>query len=170
MLNYDEIMAEIDKIAVAYRSGNYRQSLDMALVLRRTIDTDLEHYKEAFPQFEHLDRGLNAQIYNCMKLLKQYDGMIPFLESTINYLDNNQNPTLWRLLGLLYLIQEDDLEKACEAWKEALTLDSSLVQKYPGLNIVFVFDSMKKAGKKPSWKVLSADIESGDFSVELDKS
>ena len=163
-------MATVKEINILYNKRtqeSLEQALAKSLDLREIIDKDKAKYSQEIGQFYHLDSGLNAQIFNCMKLLKKYDNMIPYLESTLQYLNNDKNPTLWRLLGLLYLVKGKNLDKACEAWEKAIYLDSSLVQRYPGLNVVYVYNTMKKEGKSPSWEVLSADIESGEFSVKL---
>ena len=118
-------------------------------------------------QYHHLDGGLNAFIFNCMKLLGQYKNLIPYLEKTLRYLNNDQNPDLWRQLGLLYLVNEQDLEKAIDAWKNAISLDPVIEQKFPGLSIVHVYESMRGRGKKISRKLTHADIETGDFSITL---
>ena len=170
ILEIKEIMTKIQNINSNF-SKRTQEALEQALIdalqLREVIDKDKARYSKEISQFPHLDGGLNAQIYNIMKLLKQYDDMIPYLEKTLEYLDNKNNPTLWRHLGLLYLVKEENLEKAIEAWEKALQLNPTLAQKYSGLNIVYVYKSLIKQGKKPTWKIESADLESGHFSVVL---
>ncbi|TXT56011.1 MAG: hypothetical protein BAJATHORv1_30395 [Candidatus Thorarchaeota archaeon] len=147
------------------------EALEIGLEIRRFLDSadseTLERLASEIDQFRHLDGGLNSFIYNCMKLTGKFEDMLPYLEKTVQYLQNDQNPDLWRQLGLLYMVQKQDLDKACEAWKRAINLDNTLVGKFPGLNVVYVYDAMKSQGKDVTYKIIYADLESGDFSVEL---
>ena len=140
-------------------------ALEIGLQIREVLDAEGERLSKEIDQYEHLEGGLNAFIFNCMKLLKQYDDMIPFLEKTLEYLDNDKNPDLWRILGLLYLAKENDLEKACTAWKKAIELNPQLLEKYSGLNIIYVYEAMKEKEPPPKWKILSIDLDTGNFSV-----
>ena len=76
-------------------------------------------------------------------------------------------PDLWRQLGLLYLVQEKDLDKACNAWQTVIGLNGAIIEKFPGLNIVYTYNALKSEGRKVTWEILHADLETGDFSVSL---
>jgi cytochrome c-type biogenesis protein CcmH/NrfG len=89
--------------------------------------------------------------------------MIPYLETTVSIPGNDQNAELWRILGLLYL-NERDTEKAFAAWKRALALDPSLAAQYEGLQIVYMYDSMKQFGEPV---VDFVDFPTGTFSVRF---
>jgi cytochrome c-type biogenesis protein CcmH/NrfG len=89
--------------------------------------------------------------------------MIPYLETTVNIPGNDQNAELWRILGLLYL-NERDTKKAFAAWKIALDLDPSLATKYEGLQIVYMYDSMKQFGEPV---VNFVDFATGNFNVRF---
>ncbi len=175
-MDVDEILSEVGKARNLYNRGTQleepgalEKALTIALRIREYLDSqDKEEMSKKIDQYHHLDGGLNAFIFNCMKILGKYEGAIPYLERTLQYLDNDQNPDLWRQLGLLYLVNEQDLDKAVDAWKNALSLNPVIEQKYPGLSIVHVYESMKAGGKKVSWKVIHADIETGDFSITLE--
>jgi cytochrome c-type biogenesis protein CcmH/NrfG len=56
--------------------------------------------------------------------------------------------TFWRLLGLLHLAKENNLEKACDAWRKALDLDPTSLDKYPALSIVHTHNVMRKTAKQ----------------------
>jgi len=147
------------------------EALKIALEIREFLDiSDTSVMQNEIDQFEHLDMGLNAFIFNCMELLGQHDRMLPFLERAIHYLDNERNPDLWRQLGLLYLVQKKDIDKACAAWTRAIQLDPAILERCPGLNLVHAYEALKKAGKQPRWKLLHADLNTGDFSVSIDSS
>lgn len=169
------IMSKVGRSRDLYNKGislNQKEPLEEALAisleLRNYIDnTDKSQLAKEIDQFHHLDGGLNAHIFNLMSLLGQLEKIIPFLERTLDYLDNDKNPNLWRQLGLLYLVQEEDIDKACSAWKKAIELDPFIIEKYPGLNLVYTYQALKSSGKSVSWKVLHADLETGDFSVSL---
>ena len=176
-MNKNDILQQIKAISSLYnsgRAGNNKQKLEEALQkaldLRKIIENIDDSLKKEFDQmyangFYHLDYGLHAQIYNCMNLLGLFDEMLPYLEKTITYLDNNKNPDMWRVLGLLYLAQKNDLHKACEAWKKSSELNPLFLEKYSGLNIVNVYEAVKKQGKKVTWEVKHIDLQIGDFSV-----
>ena len=167
-MNTDEILAEVGRARNLYTRGTYKESLAISLRLREYIDSqDKEEMAKKIDQFHHLDGGLNAHIFNCMKLLGQYETAIPFLEKTLQYLNNDRNPELWRLLGLLYLVNEKNLDKAVEAWRKAIALDEAIVQRFPGLNVVYTYDTMKSRDEKVSWKLIHADIQTGDFAVSF---
>ncbi|MGY5853732.1 MAG: hypothetical protein RTU92_09220 [Candidatus Thorarchaeota archaeon] len=71
------------------------KALEILLQLREDLDNkDPEMLASEIDQYHHLDGGLNAHIYNLMNMLKRYDEILPFLEKTIQYLDNKRNPTL----------------------------------------------------------------------------
>jgi tetratricopeptide (TPR) repeat protein len=143
------------------------EALRIALEIRQTLDESGQSLSKEINGYEHLNGGLNALIFSCMNLLNQYENMIPYLEKTLKYLDNDQNPNLWRLLGLLYLAKENNLEKACDAWRKALDLDPTLLDRYPGLSIVHTYDAMRKNGKTIAWKTTHINLETGDFSISL---
>jgi tetratricopeptide (TPR) repeat protein len=163
-----EVLNEVMHARDLYSRGMFEESLTISLHLREIIDgPDRELLSSQIDQFHHLDGGLNAHIFNCMKLLGRFDGIIPYLEKTLGYLDNDQNPDLWRQLGLLYLVQEKNLDKACDAWRWAIELDSTIAERYQGLNLVFTYDALKSSGHEITWEILYADLETGDFSVSL---
>lgn len=174
-MDAEEILAEVRKARDLYNRGIHlkdslalEESLSISLRLREYIDSqDKEEMSQKIDQFHHLDGGLNAHIFNCMKLLGRYDGILPYLERTIQYLDNAKNPDLWRQLGLLYLVQEKNLEKAVTAWKKAIELAPTFLDRFPGLNIIYTYDAMKSAGRLVNWEVLHADLETGEFSISL---
>ena len=174
-MSAEEILRDVGKIRDLYNKGirtkdnaALEEALAISLQLRASIDNqDKEKLSKEIAQFHHLDGGLNSLIFNCMKLLGRYEDIIPYLEKTLQYLNNDQNPDLWRQLGLLYLVNESNLEKAVEAWKKAIALDSSLIEKFPGLNVVYTFDAMKSRGERITWNVVHADIETGEFSVTI---
>jgi len=155
----------------SHDSSALEEALKIALEIREFLDiNDTSEMQNEIDQFEDLDMGLNAFIFNCMELLGHHDRMLPFLERAIHYLDNERKPDLWRQLGLLYLAQKKDIDKACDAWKRAIELDPSILERCPGLNLVHAYEALKKAGKKPRWKLLHADLKTGEFSVTMDSS
>jgi len=170
-LHIEEVLLLVEKAKEYYNQGTngLEQALDIGLKIREILDKEGKILREEIDSYDDLDGGVYAFIYNCMVQLKRYDGMIPFLEKTLSYLDNSQNPDLWRKLGLLYLSQKHDLKKACSAWKKALDLNLKYLEFYPGLNIVNVYEGMKKANKKISWKIEFVDLETGNFSVIFNK-
>ncbi|MFW9920906.1 MAG: hypothetical protein ACFFED_15000 [Candidatus Thorarchaeota archaeon] len=175
MMEPSEILIQVGRARDLYNRGlqmkdpaAFEESLSISLSLRKLIDSsDKEELAKEINQFEHLDGGLNAHIFNCMKLLGRYEDILPYLERTLQYLNNDRNPDLWRQLGLLYLVQKKDLEKAVEAWKKAIELDSSFLERFPGLNVVYTYTALKSTGKHVSWKVIHADLETGEFSVSI---
>ncbi|MGY5874150.1 MAG: hypothetical protein RTU30_00250 [Candidatus Thorarchaeota archaeon] len=168
-------MDKAEKTRTLYSEGlaqnqpeKLEQALEIALDLRKTLDSiDNDKLASEINQYEHLDSGLNAHIYNLMNLLKRYDEILPFLEKTIRYLDNEKNPTLWRILGLLYLVQEKDIDKASEAWKKAIQLDPLTLERHPGLEIVHTYEALKASRRIVDWELLDYDLETGVFSVNL---
>jgi len=176
-MNKEQILKEIQSISSQYNTGLntkkanwFETALQKALALRKVVDEMDDALKAEFDNmysngFYHLDYGLHSQSYNCMNLLGRYEDMLPYLEKAITYMNNPRNPEMWRILGLLYLAQKSDLEKACEAWKKAIDLNPTLLEKYSGLSVVHVYDAMKKAGKKITWKVEHVDLKTGNFSV-----
>ncbi|NHI94612.1 MAG: hypothetical protein EAX96_19125 [Candidatus Lokiarchaeota archaeon] len=180
-MNKHDILQKVKEISSLYNLGRVQKSeekLEKALIealnLRKIIDKIDQNLKEDFDQmysngFYHLDYGLHSQIYNCLNLLGKYDEMLPYLEKSITYLDNNRNPEMWRMLGLLYLAQKNDLEKACNAWKKAIELNPLLLEKYSGLSIVNVYEAMKKQGKKITHVVESLDLKTGEFTIVINK-
>jgi tetratricopeptide (TPR) repeat protein len=167
-MDVQEILLQVSRARDFYSSGKYQKSLEISLRIREYIDSqNKEELAKDIDQFHHLDGGLNAHIFNCMKLLGQYDAVIPYLEKTLQYLNNDKNPELWRLLGLLYLVKEQNLDKAVEAWRKAIALDESIVQRFPGLNIVYTYDAMKSKTGVVKWELVHADIQTGEFSVSL---
>ena len=109
--------------------------------------------------------GVDVHIYLCLRELKQYDEMIPYLESALRFSPNDRNPEQWRMLGLLYLHNERNVEKAIEAWKQALELNPALAAQYTGLQIVYLYDSMKEMGGQPI--IDFVDLETGNFAVRF---
>src|SRR2546423_12595496 len=93
--------------------------------------------------------GVDTHIFMCLRALGRYEEMIPYLETTISLAPNDQNAELWRMLGLLYLHNERDVEKACRAWKRALQLNPALAAQYEGLQFVYFYDAMKATGGQP---------------------
>jgi len=180
-MNKNDIIEEIQAISRLYDIGRANMVIDKleaglskALELRKVIENLDDGLKAEFDKmhpngFYHLEHGLHSQIYNFMNLLEKSDGMLPSLEKAITYLKNPKNPDMWRRLGMLYLAQKNDLEKACEAWKKALELNPTFLERFPGLNVVHVFEAMKKQGKKISWKVEKLDMKTGNFSVVITK-
>ena len=180
-MNKDEILQEIKEITRLYkqgRAGKNKEKLELglkkALELRKIIHSLDDDLKAEFEKmyangFYHLDHGLDAQIYNLMNLLQNFDGILPYLEKSITYLDNKRNADMWRMLGMLYLAQKNDLEKACEAWKKAIEINPSYTKWYSGLNVVFVHDAMKKQGENITWKIEHLDLKTGEFSIILNK-
>jgi len=178
-MNKNEILQRVKAISSLYnsgRAGNNKQKLEealqKALELRKIINNLNDDLKKEFNQmyangFYHLDYGLHAQIYNCMNLLGKFNEMLPYLEKAITYLDNNRNPEMWRVLGLLNLAQKNDLDKACEAWKKAIELNPLFLEKYSGLSIVNVYEALKKQGKKVTWEIKNLDLQTGEFSVMI---
>jgi tetratricopeptide (TPR) repeat protein len=171
-MNAEEILRDVGTIREHYNKwmrtkdkAALEGALAISLRLREIINNHKDELSKEIDQFHHLDGGLNAQIFNCMKLLGRYEDIIPYLEKTLQYLNNDQNPDLWRQLGLLYLVNENNLEKAVEAWKRAIALDSSLIENFSGLNVVYTYDAMKSRDERITWKILHADIETGEFSV-----
>ncbi len=168
-------MERVEKTRTLYSEGlsqsqpeKLEKALEISLDLRKDLDgLGSEELASMIDQYHHLDGGLNAHIYNLMNLLKRYDGILPFLEKTIQYLDNDKNPTLWRILGLLYLVQEKDIDKASKAWKKAIQLDPSVRENYPGLEIVYTYESLRASGRSVEWELLDYDLETGVFSVNL---
>lgn len=178
-MNKNEILHQVKAINSLYNTGRVsndkqklEEALQKALKLRKIIDELENDLKKEFDKmydngFYHLDYGLHAQIYNCLNLLGRFEEMLPYLEKAITYLDNQKNPEMWRILGLLYLAQKNDLDKACESWKKALELNPLLLEKYSGLNIVHVYEAVKKQGKKVAWEVEYIDLKTGNFSVAI---
>ena len=173
-MNAQEILVEVGKTRDLYNKGMrmkdpaaFEEALVISLRIREAIDAAKEELSKQIDQFHHLDGGLNAHIFNLMKLLGKHEDAIPYLEKTLQYLNNDQNPDLWRQLGLLYLVNEQDLDKAVEAWEKALALDPIIEQRYSGLSVVHVYSTMKSRGEHVTWKLLHADIETGEFSVSL---
>lgn len=169
-----EILTEVGKTRDLYNKGMhtkdmaaFEEALEISLRIREAIDADKEDLAKQIDQFHHLDGGLNAHIFNLMKILGKHKDAIPYLEKTLQYLNNNQNPDLWRQLGLLYLVNEQDLDKAVDAWEKALVLDPTIEQRYSGLSVVHVYNAMKSSGEHMTWELLHADIETGEFSVSL---
>lgn len=174
-MEVQEILAEVGKARDLYNKGVYSKdsaqleaALEISLRLREYLDSqDKEEMAKKIDQYHHLNGGLNAFIFNCMKLLGKYEDMIPYLERTLQYMDNKSNPDLWRQLGLLYLVNEQNFDKAIEAWRNAVALDPRIEQRYPGLSVVHVYNAMIARGEKISWKLIHANIETGDFSVSI---
>ncbi|MEA2204250.1 MAG: hypothetical protein QOE77_1026 [Blastocatellia bacterium] len=139
---------------------------------RPTLDEGMaffqqDRWQEALEKFLAIrDRlappGVDVHIFLCMKNLGRWEGMIPYLEATVAP-PNDRNPELWRILGLLYLNYERDVEKSFAAWKRALELDPSMGTKYQGLQVVYMHDSMIAAGMKP--RIDFVDLATGNFSV-----
>jgi tetratricopeptide (TPR) repeat protein len=126
-----------------------------------------ERWQEALDKFLSIrdqlaPPGVDVHIFLCMKNLGRWEGMIPYLETTVAP-PNDRNAELWRILGLLYLNFERDVEKAFGAWRRALALDPSLGSKYQGLQVVHMEESMLAAGMKP--EIYFVDITTGNFSV-----
>lgn len=109
--------------------------------------------------------GVDVQIFFCMKELKRYDDMIPYLKATLEAPGNGENAELWRMLGLLLLHNERDVPKAMRAWKYAMHLDPSLLQKYDGLQFVSVYEVMKETGGQPV--IDFVDLETGNFGIHF---
>lgn len=94
-----EVLKEVSRAASLYRRGlnlnrqdMVEECLGISLRIRSVIDGDRERYSSNIDQFHHLDGGLNANIFNCMKLVGRFEGIIPYLEKTLEYLNNAQNP------------------------------------------------------------------------------
>jgi tetratricopeptide (TPR) repeat protein len=139
---------------------------------RPTLNEALDLFQQEFWE-EALDKflsirsqlappGADVQIFFCLKELKRYEEMAPYLETTVAIPGNDQNAELWRILGLLYL-NEGDCDKAITAWKRALELNPMLAQMYEGLNVVHVYDTMKALGNPPI--VEFVDFATGNFSI-----
>ncbi len=180
-MNKDEILQEIKEISQLYNIGRanmviekLENGLSKALKLRKVIDNIDEDLKKEFDKmyangFYHLDYGLDSQIYNFMNLLKKYDEMLPYLEKAITYLENKRNAHMWRVFGLLLLSKRNDLENACDAWRKAIELDPTFPEKYSGLNVIYVYEAMKRQGDNIIWKIEHIDLNTGIFSVILTK-
>ena len=143
----------------------WRPALDQALKL-----FEQRQFEEALSKFISIrDRlappGVDVHIYLCLRELKRYEDMIPYLETSLAFSPNDRNPEQWRVLGLLYLHNERDVEKAFAAWKRALELNPSLVQQYQGLQVVYLYDSMKEMGGQPI--IDFVDLETGNFGVRF---
>jgi tetratricopeptide (TPR) repeat protein len=127
-----------------------------------------ERWEEALDKFllvrdQLAPPGADVQIFLCLKQLKRFEEMTPYLETAVSVPGNDQNAELWRMLGLLYL-NEGNCEKAFAAWKRALALKPSLVDEYSGLQIVYLYDSMKEIG---SPIVDFVDLTTGNFNVRF---
>lgn len=127
-----------------------------------------ERWEEALNKFLSVRNqlappGVEVQIFFCLKELKRWEEMTPYLETTVSVPGNDQNAELWRMLGLLYL-NEGNSEKAFAAWKRALALNPLLAQEYSGLQIVYVYDSMKAIGEPI---IDFVNLETGNFSVRF---
>jgi tetratricopeptide (TPR) repeat protein len=109
--------------------------------------------------------GVDTHIFLCLRALKRYEEMIPYLEAVLAFPPNDQNAELWRMLGLLYLHNERDVEKAVTAWKQALQLNPLLAQQHNGLQIVYLYDTMKQAGSQPT--IDFVDLETGNFGIRF---
>ena len=143
----------------------WRPTLDQALKL-----FEQRRFEDALSNFISIrDRlappGVDVHIYLCLRELKRYEDMIPYLESAIRFSPNDRNPEQWRVLGLLYLHNERDVEKAIEAWKRALELDPALAGQYQGLQVVYLYDSMKEMGGQPI--IDFVDLETGNFGIRF---
>jgi tetratricopeptide (TPR) repeat protein len=141
----------------------WRPTLNEALELFQQ-----ERWEEALNKFltirdQLAPPSVDTQIFLCLKELGRFEEMIPYLETTVAVPGNDQNPELWRILGLLYL-NERDTKKAFAAWKVALNLDPSLATKYEGLQIVYMYDSMKQFGEPV---VDFVDFATGTFNVRF---
>lgn len=141
----------------------WRPTLNEALELFKQ-----ERWEEALNKFLSVRNqiappSVDVQIFYCLKSLGRFAEMIPYLETTVSIPGNDQNAELWRILGLLYL-NEQNAEKAFAAWKHALRLDPSLAEKYAGLQIVHVYDSMKKIGEPV---IDFVDLATGNFKVHF---
>jgi tetratricopeptide (TPR) repeat protein len=142
---------------------------------RPTLDEGLKmfeqrRFEDALTRFISIqDRlappGVDVHIYLCLRELKRYKDMIPYLESGLRFSPNDRNPEQWRVLGLLYLHNERSVEKAVEAWKRALELNPALAAQYTGLQIAYLYDSMKAMGSQPV--IDFVDLETGNFSVRF---
>jgi len=143
----------------------WRPTLDEALDLFQK-----EHFAEALEKFLSIrdqlaPPGVDVQIFFCMKHLKRYDQMIPYLKATLEIPGNGESAELWRMLGLLLLHNERDVPKAMRAWKHALHLEPSLAQKYDGLQFVHLYDVMKETGGQPV--IDFVDLETGNFGIHF---
>jgi tetratricopeptide (TPR) repeat protein len=110
--------------------------------------------------------GLDVHIFFCMKALKMYDEMIPYLETTVSVPQNSKNPDLWRMLGMLYLKFAKDLEKACHAFRKVMALDPLMLDRYPGLAFVDVYEKVKSSGQSYQSHI-DVDLDTGLFSVRF---
>ncbi|MBD3407425.1 MAG: hypothetical protein GF411_15010 [Candidatus Lokiarchaeota archaeon] len=45
------------------------------------------------------------------------------------------------------MIKKEDLELACKTWKKANNQDSTIIERFHGFNIVYVYEAMKNQGK-----------------------
>ena len=143
----------------------WRPTLDQALKL-----FEQRRFEDALSNFISIrDRlappGVDVHIYLCLRELKRYEDMIPCLESALRFSPNDRNPEQWRVLGLLYLHNERDVEKAIEAWKRALELNPELAGQYHGLQVVYLYDSMKEMGGQPI--IDFVDLETGNFGIRF---
>jgi tetratricopeptide (TPR) repeat protein len=143
----------------------WRPTLDEALDLFQQ-----ERFAEALEKFLSIrdqlaPPGVDAQIFLCMKQLKRYDQIIPYLKATLEIPANGQNAELWRMLGLLLLHNERNVPKAMRAWKYAMHLDPSLAQKYDGFQFVHLYDVMKETGGEPV--IDFVDLETGHFGIHF---
>lgn len=143
----------------------WRPTLDQALELFQQ-----ERFADALDKFLSIrDRlappGVDIHIFQCLRQLKRYEDMIPYLETTLSFSPNDRNAELWRMLGLLYLHNERSVDKACAAWKQALALNPFLAQQYEGLQFVYIYDSMKASGSQPV--VEYVNLEDGSFNIRF---
>lgn len=128
-----------------------------------------ERWEEALDKFLSVRHqlappGVDVQIFFCLKELGRFEEMIPYLETTVSLPGNDQNAELWRMLGLLYL-NERNADKAFAAWKHALRLNPFLAEEHEGLQIVYMYDSMKEMGSQPI--IDFVDLATGNFGVRF---
>lgn len=127
-----------------------------------------ERWEEALDKFlsvrsQLAPPGADVQIFMCLKALNRFAEATPYLETTLSIPGNAGNAELWRVLGLLHL-NEGNAEKAFAAWKRALELNPSLAEKYQGLQVVYVYDTMKEIGQPI---IDFVDLATGNFGVHF---
>ena len=142
----------------------WRPTLNEGLALFEQKEFAAALNKFLFIRAQLAPPGVDTHIFMCLRALRRYEEMIPYLEATISYSPNDQNAELWRMLGLLYLHNERDVDKAMTAWKRALQLNPALAVQYEGLQFVYVYDAMKGTGKPV---IDFVDLETGAFGIHF---
>ena len=108
--------------------------------------------------------GVDPYIYQCCLTLRDYDKIIPALETTVRFSKNINNAEMWRQLGLLYLANEKDVAKACRALERAVELDPALIDRNE-LGIIYSWKVMLLRGFLPT--EVFCDLDSGNCMVKF---